>query len=253
MSIQILLTNDDGVHARGLRLLAAAFEAADLGEVWVVAPETEQSAMSHAISLGKPLRIRRIEERRFSVTGTPTDCAYIGINHVMNGDLPTLVVSGVNHGANLGTDVTYSGTVGAAMEGCALGAAAIAVSSLGISDDSLTRAARFAVRIARKVLEDGLPQGVLLNLNVPEGWPDGGPWRLGTLGVRNYGRVVDERRDPRGGRYYWIGGPPITHDDIPGSDCNLVRDGLASVTPVHMDLTHHPTMDRLQGWLESVG
>ncbi len=248
--MRVLLTNDDGIHARGLGHLTDAFEAADLGDVWVVAPEREQSATSHAITLGKPLRIRKFDDRRYSVTGTPTDCAYIGVNHIVSGALPDLVVSGVNHGANLGTDITYSGTVGGAMEGCALGAAAIAMSSLGMSDEELAIAARFSVQIARRLLANPLPPGVLLNINVPARWPDGGPWQVASLGVRNYGRAVEERRDPRGGRYYWIGGPPITHDDIPGSDCNMIQAGMATLTPIHMDLTHHESMRALQGWQE---
>lgn len=246
--MKVLLTNDDGIHARGLGHLTDAFETADLGEVWVVAPESEQSATSHSITLGKPLRILKFDERRYSVTGTPTDCAYIGVNHIVDSELPALVVSGVNHGANLGTDITYSGTVGGAMEGCALGTAAIAVSCLGTGDEQLAVAAGFAVQMARKLLANPLPPGVLLNINVPSEWPADGPWRVGSLGVRNYGRAVEERRDPRGGRYYWIGGPPITHDDIPGSDCNLVHTGIASVTPIHMDLTHHSSLDDVRAW-----
>ena len=250
--MRVLLTNDDGIHARGLGHLVDAFEAAALGEVWVVAPESEQSATSHSITLGKPLRIRKFESRRYSVTGTPTDCAYIGMNHIVDGELPELVVSGVNHGANLGSDVTYSGTVGGAMEGCALGAAAVAISSLGTDDEELAVAARFAVKMAKRLLADPLPPGVLLNVNVPRARRDGGAWRVASLGVRNYGRAVEERRDPRGGRYYWIGGPPITHDDIPGSDCNVVQAGEASVTPIHMDLTHHSSVQELSRWQEGV-
>jgi len=251
--MRILLTNDDGIHAEGLEHLAQAFTEASLGEVWVVAPADEQSATSHAISLGRPLRIRRFEERSFSVTGTPTDCVYVGVHHLMKGRAPDLVVSGINHGANLGTDVTYSGTIGGAMEGCGLGATSLAISSLGQGPTDLRGAAQFALAMARKALEEGLPEGVFLNLNVPKGWRPAHGWRVGGLGVRHYGESVLERRDPRQGPYYWIGGPPITHDDIPGSDCNIVEAGRASVTPLHMDLTHHDTIRTIQGWSADSG
>ena len=164
--MRILLTNDDGIHAEGLERLAEAFTEAALGEVWVVAPADEQSATSHAISLGRPLRVRKLRPRWFTVTGTPTDCAYLGVHHLMKGRRPELVVSGINHGANLGTDVTYSGTIGGAMEGCALGATALAVSSLGKAASDLRAAAGFAVAMARRALDEGLPGGVFLNLNV---------------------------------------------------------------------------------------
>ena len=246
--MRILLTNDDGIHAAGLAALERALAA--VGEVWTVAPDQERSAVSHAITLGAPLRITEVGERRFVVNGTPTDCTYLALNHMVQDEPPALLISGVNHGPNLGNDVTYSGTVGAAMEGCGLGVPSMAVSSVGTRASDLDGAAAFTTLLAIQVAERSLPPGVFLNVNVPEGFDTGEAprWQVTTLGRRNYGRHVDMRLDPRGGRYFWIGGPPITHDDIPGSDCNAVRDGAASVTPVHMDLTRYEYIRTLQSW-----
>ena len=194
-AMRILLTNDDGIHAEGLEHLAQAFTEASLGEVWVVAPADEQSATSHAISLGRPLRIRRFEERSFSVTGTPTDCVYVGVHHLMKGRAPDLVVSGINHGANLGTDVTYSGTIGGAMEGCGLGATSLAISSLGQGPTDLRGAAQFALAMARKALEEGLPEGVFLNLNVPKGWRPAHGW-CWSGGIRGRVRIIGSGAPP---------------------------------------------------------
>ena len=247
--MRILLSNDDGLHAPGLAAAERALSA--IGEVHTVAPDRERSATGHAITLHAPLRITRIGPRRHIVNGTPTDCVYMALNHIIEGEAPALVVSGINHGANLGNDLTYSGTVGAAMEGCCMGVASIAGSSLGQGPDDLEAAAGFVATVAAEVAERGLPAGVLLNVNVPAGWRPGDGWSLTQIGVRNYGNHVQVRRDPRGGEYFWIGGPPPEHDDIPGSDCNAVLDGRASITPVKMDLTDHASLAAMAAW--SVG
>jgi 5'-nucleotidase len=240
--VRVLLSNDDGVHAAGLHALAAAFEE---DEVWVCAPDREQSASSHAISLHRPLRLHEVGPRWFAVDGTPTDAVYVGMNLILKDRRPDLVVSGVNHGPNLGNDVHYSGTVAAAMEGALLGVSAIAVSLAAPPPHDFTEAARLAVRLARGLVAARLVRPVLLNVNVPAGPVRG--WRLARLGRRTYGNEVVTKVDPRGRRYYWIGGEggAVNHD-IPGSDCNAVmEEGLASVTPLQLDATDGGTIDLL--------
>ena len=241
--MRVLLSNDDGVNAPGLAALAAAFPD---DEVWVVAPDREQSASSHAISLHRPLRIVQVGERRFSVDGTPTDAVYLALNHVMRGRPPDLVLSGVNHGPNLGNDVLYSGTVAAAMEGALLGVTAIAVSLAARSPHDFGAAAAFAAELARRVASSRPAAPILLNVNVPAGPVKG--YRFTRLGVRTYGNEVVEKLDPRGRSYYWIGGD-ASHQDIPSSDCNTVfDDGLVAVTPLHLDLTQHAALQELRSW-----
>jgi 5'-nucleotidase len=241
--VRVLLSNDDGVHAAGLRALAAAFEG---DEVWVCAPDREQSASSHAISLHRPLRIHELAPRWYAVDGTPTDAVYLGMNHVLKGRWPDLVVSGINHGPNLGNDVHYSGTVAAAMEGALIGVPAIAVSLAAPPPHDFAEAARLAAALARALVASRPAGPLLLNLNVPAGPVRG--WRLASLGKRTYGNEVVEKFDPRGRPYYWIGGEggAINHD-IPGSDCNVIEEGLASVTPVRLEATEFAALALLQG------
>ncbi len=243
--MRILLSNDDGVHAPGLVALAAAFGD---DEVWVVAPDREQSASSHAISLHRPLRLVEVGPRRYAVDGTPTDAVYMGLNHVLKGAWPDVVVSGVNHGPNLANDVHYSGTVAAAMEAALLGVHAIAVSLAGPPPHDFAEAARFAVALARRVVANPPPAPLLLNVNVPPGPVRG--YRFVRLGRRTYGNEVVEKTDPRGRKYYWIGGEGgATNEDIPGSDCNVAtKDRLVSVTPLHLDSTHDAVLSELRSW-----
>lgn len=243
--MRILLSNDDGISSPGLAALERSLGT--LGEVWVVAPESEQSAASHAISLHRPLRLTELGPRRFQVDGTPTDCVYIAINHVMRGKKPDLVVSGINLGPNLGDDVTYSGTVAAAMEGTLLGVPSIAMSMAGRPPLDFEAGALFARTLGTEVARRGLPKGVLLNVNVPATTPKG--FAMTFLGKRNFGSLVEERHDPRGRRYLWIGGSETRHDDLPGSDCNSVYDhGLISVTPLRLDLTERALLPLLEPW-----
>lgn len=244
---RILVSNDDGHQSDGLRALVDAMEP--LGEVWVVAPEAEQSAASHAISLHRPLRIREVRERWFAVDGTPTDCSYLAVNHVLRGRRPDLMVSGINHGPNMADDVTYSGTVAAAMEASILGVPAIAFSLATRRGFDFAPAARFARAFVAAALDRRpLPAHILLNVNVPAGVEPQG-FAFTRLGKHSYGYDVVEKVDPRGRKYYWIGGSEYQHEDIPGSDCNTVlRDHLVSVTPLHLDLTDEPLRARLEGW-----
>jgi 5'-nucleotidase len=243
---RILVSNDDGFESEGIRALAAAMEA--LGEVWVVAPEAEQSATSHAISIHRPLRLREVKTRWYAVDGTPTDCSWLGIHHVLRDRRPALLVSGINHGPNLADDVTYSGTIAAAMEASIMGVPAIAFSLAGRGALDFAPAARFARSLVGAALASQLPPNLLLNVNVPPGVdPDG--YVVTRLGKHSYGSDVVEKRDPRGRPYYWIGGNEYQHEDIPGSDCNVVlRDKRVSVTPLMLDLTDEKNRPRVASW-----
>ncbi len=212
----------------------------ELGEVWVVAPEQEQSASSHAISIHRPLRLREVRTRWYAVDGTPTDCAWLGIHHVLRDRRPAIVVSGINHGPNLADDVTYSGTLAAAMEASIIGVPAIAFSLAGWGAHDFGPAARFARALVSAALSRELPPNLLLNVNVPPGVePDG--YVVTRLGKHSYGSEVVEKKDPRGRPYFWIGGNEYQHEDIPGSDCNVVlRERRVSVTPLMLDLTDDP-------------
>src|SRR5262250_1452655 len=214
----ILVTNDDGVHAAGLAALAAARE--DLGDVYVVAPDREQSAVGHALTLHRPLRVTQIAERRFSVNGTPSDCVNLAVLGLLP-ERPVLVAAGINHGSNLGDDVTYSGTVSAAMEGTLLGVASMAVSQAGAGAEGFEGAAVVSRMVASRVLVEGLPAKTLLNINIPGGAVGG--VRMTRLGHRVYREKVVREVDPRGQPYYWFGaGPPEWAEDQ-GSDIAAVE------------------------------
>jgi 5'-nucleotidase len=234
----LLITNDDGVHAAGLAALARALD--ELGDVHVVAPEREQSACGHALTLHRPLRVERLGDRRFSVNGTPSDCVNLGILGFLP-ERPVLVVAGVNHGSNLGDDVTYSGTVSAAMEGTLLGVPSIAVSLAGGGD--FDGAAAVARTVATRVLVTGLPRKTLLNVNVPAGESNG--IRLTRLGHRVYSEKIVEQMDPRGRTHYWIGGGAPEWEELAGTDMGAIHEGYVSVTPLHLDLTNHRALDQL--------
>jgi len=243
---RILVSNDDGYQSEGLRSLVAAMEA--LGEVWVVAPEVEQSASSHAISIHRPLRLREVRPRWYAVDGTPTDCAWLGIHHVLKDRRPRILVSGINHGPNLADDVTYSGTLAAAMEASMIGVPAIAVSLAGWGTLDFGPAARFARALVAAALARDLPSNLLLNVNVPPNVEPGG-FVVTRLGKHSYGSDVVEKTDPRGRKYYWIGGNEYQHEDIPGSDCNAVlREKRVSVTPLSLDLTDDAMRAVVAGW-----
>jgi 5'-nucleotidase len=235
---KILVTNDDGVHSEGIHALAAAL--APLGEVTVVAPHVEASAIGHALTLRRPLRMERLRERVYEVDGTPTDCVNIAITQIYK-ERPDLVVSGINKGYNLGDDVTYSGTVSGAFEGSLLGVPAIAV-SLERSDGAydFSHAAASAASLAEAVLDRGLPPRVFLNINVPGRRPAG--VRVTVQGKRNHVTVVAERIDPRGRAYYWIEEGENHWEPHDLSDFQAVHDGYVSVTPLQPDLTAHDAL-----------
>jgi 5'-nucleotidase len=241
----ILVSNDDGIHSEGLTALAAALEP--LGEVVVVAPDREQSAASHALTLHRPLRVYERGPARYAVDGTPTDCVNLAINGILP-RRPALVASGINTGANLGDDVTYSGTVSAAMEGTLLGIPSIAVSLVGRGSFRFEAAAACAARLVGWVLAHGLPPDTLLNVNVPQ-LADGARPRglaLTRMGRRRYGDAVVEKVDPRGRKYYWIGGAELDFVAEEGTDFHAVQQGLVSVTPIQLDLTSYRSIDALR-------
>jgi len=237
----LLVTNDDGIHAAGLAALARAVE--ELGDVYVIAPEREQSACGHALTLHRPLRVERLDERRFSVNGTPSDCVNLAVLGFLP-ERPVLILSGINHGSNLGDDVTYSGTVSAAMEGTLLGVPSMAVSLVAGGD--FEEAGRIARLVAMRVLVSNLPDKTLLNVNVPEGTPKG--IRLARLGHRVYEGKIVEQQDPRGRTHYWIGGGSPQWSLLEGTDMGAVHSGFVAVTPLHLDLTHHRAMAQMKDW-----
>jgi len=242
--VSILLSNDDGVLSEGLAALHDA--VAVLDEVWVVAPDRDQSAVSHSLTLYRPLRIEPVGERRFAVDGTPTDCVNLAINGLLR-QRPRLVISGINRGANLGDDITYSGTVSAAMEATLLGVPGIAVSLVGRDRFDFATAATFTRQLASALLRDDLPGDTLLNVNVPD-LPahEIKGFALTRQGKRRYGDAIVEKVDPRGKKYYWIGGDQLDFVDAEGTDFSAVHRGLISITPLHLDLTNYAALSRLQ-------
>jgi 5'/3'-nucleotidase len=227
----VLCSNDDGIDAPYLAALAALIEP--FADVLVVAPERQRSAASHAITLHKPLRLTEVGPRRYALSGTPVDCVYLGMLKLCD-RRPAVVVSGINEGYNLGSDVFYSGTVAAAVEGALRGAAGIAC-SLGPRAEDPERAVRFAAAVVRAAVAEPIAAGTVLNVNMPGAASDGYQWTV--LGRRFYEDDVAERRDPRGRPYYWVGGGPAGHDNVEGSDCVAVARGWNSITPMHLDLT----------------
>src|SRR5215203_5298468 len=198
---RILITNDDGIHSEGIAALEAAM--AEIGEVYVVAPESEMSGAAHSLTLARPLRIRQIDDRHWTVDGTPTDCVTFAVNRILsNGERPDICVSGINHGANLGDDATYSGTVAGAMEATILGVPGLAFSLVANRSHDFTESIRIAREITNKAIAEGLPAGTLLNINVPKGVPRG--FRITKQGFKDARPVISEHIDPRGKPYYWI-------------------------------------------------
>jgi 5'-nucleotidase len=244
----ILVSNDDGVDAEGLAALAAALEP--LGRVVVVAPDRERSAVGHALTLHRPLRLSELRPDWYAVDGTPTDCVHLGVHGVLD-RLPDLLVAGINHGPNLGDDVTYSGTVGVALEGALFGIPSLAVSLVARSDFQFGPAAEVACGLARRVADEGLPPGTRLNINVPNvaSSDELRGIRMTRQGRRRFGSGVEHKTDPRGRSYYWIGGDELGYvEEDEGSDVEAVAHNQVSVTPVRTDLTDHGFLDVLRGW-----
>ena len=247
--VRILLTNDDGIDAPGLKVLGRIARQLSR-DVWVCAPETEQSGAGHSLTLRRPLRLRRVSSRRFAVDGTPTDCMVLAIHSILKDQPPDLVLSGVNRGGNMGEDITYSGTVAAAMEATILGVPAISLSQHIGEDHTKAHwqtAEKHAPGIIRRLCDSGWPIGTLINVNFPD--VPGGVVRgveVTRQGQRKVGENLHERVDPRGRPYYWIGALKNNIKPRPGSDLAVVAAGSISVTPVHLDMTHGGAVKRLQ-------
>jgi 5'-nucleotidase len=240
---RILVTNDDGVHSEGIKALADALKS--LGDITVVAPIQEASAIGHALTLRRPLRIDTIGPNVFAVDGTPTDCVNLAITHVLKGK-PDLIVSGINKGWNLGDDVTYSGTVSGALEGALLEIPSIAVSTQRIKDEcEFGPSATAAATVAQAVLERGMPKFTLLNINVPIGASKG--FRVTVQAKRNHVTVVDARMDPRHREYYWIEEGQNDWEPHDRSDYQAVRDGYISITPLQPDMTAYDALAYVEG------
>lgn len=248
--MKILLTNDDGINARGLLELWNGIK--EIADVIVVAPENEQSAVGHAITLSDPLRVREVERNGgffgYAVNGTPADCVKIAVRAILK-DPPDMVVSGVNLGANIATNIIYSGTVSAATEGIILGIPSIAVSLATFINPDFTAAVSFAKRLAGIVHEKGLPEGTLLNVNVPNLPHDEIRGIAFTRqGSSRFREEFDKRTDPRGHIYYWQGGEMIFDDEDKDADSGVIRNNMVSVTPIHYDLTDYKFLEELRKW-----
>jgi len=242
--MHFLISNDDGITARGIQVLSSRL--AELGKVTIVAPDQDRSGASNSLTLDSPVRIREIENGKFRVTGTPTDCVHIALTGLLERD-PDMVVSGINAGANLGDDVIYSGTVAAAMEGRFLGLPAIAV-SLVFKDKPryFSSAAETVALIVDRLSRDPLPADTILNINVPDlPWSEIGGFEVTRLGHRH-------RAEPTIREMYWIGPAGAEQDAGPGTDFDAIRRGYVSVTPIHVDLTRYQALDQIAGWIAEI-
>jgi 5'-nucleotidase len=252
--MRILLTNDDGINAPGFAILEKI--AAGLSDdVWLVAPAEEQSGAGHSLTLTRPLRVRELGPRRFAVAGTPTDAVMMALGNLMGGLKPDLILSGVNRGPNLAEDVTYSGTVSAAMEGTLAGIRSIALSQAMADythgNESFAAAEAAGAAVIRKVIAADWGDGVLININFPP-LPEALGVRVTEQGFRDYGHIrIDARTDPRGFPYYWFGYGREVETPAHRTDLEAIRDGLVSVTPLHLDMTHRQTLATLRTHLES--
>lgn len=249
--LKILLTNDDGIFAAGIRDLARAL--INVGDVFVVAPDRQRSASGHSITMHQPLRAKEVDfydlkVKAWAVSGTPSDCVKLAIEALML-EKPDMIFSGINSGANLGTDVLYSGTVSAAIEGAIHGFSSVAVSLASHKDMDYSLAADFSKKLAQLIYDKNLPKDTLLNINVPDhnhGKVEG--VHITTLGVRKYKNSFIERIDPRGESYYWLGGEILDEDNPEGTDIYSIKNNFISVTPIHFDLTSFDSLKILNHW-----
>ncbi len=251
--MRILVSNDDGVDAPGIRVLSEGLRAAG-HEVVVVAPDRDRSGASNSLTLDLPIRIKRLDEFTWSVAGTPTDCVHLALTGMLEIE-PDIVVSGINNSANLGDDVIYSGTVSAAMEGRFLGLPAVAVSLVTAEHKALNfeTAARAAVEIVARLKADPLPADTILNVNVPDvPWDELAGFEVTRLGNRHRSEACMPQPDPRGGTVYWIGPAGPEQDAGAGTDFHAVRTGYIAITPIHVDLTRYQALEKVSSWVEGL-
>src|SRR3979490_138195 len=242
---RILLTNDDGIHSDGLVKLERALR--EIGDVYVVAPAAEMSGASHSLTLARPLRIRQIDDRHWTVDGTPTDCVTLALNKILPAEEhPHICASGINHGGNLGDDATYSATVAGALEATILGVPGLAFSLVARERFDFREAAQFAVVAVRKVLAEGLPEGTLLNINFPATEIKG--VRVTRQGIKNARPVITEHIDPRGKPYFWIGEQYFRSNAEDGTDYRAIEEGYVSITPLKSDMTDHGALSEIASW-----
>ena len=244
---RILVTNDDGIHAPGLDALEEIANRLS-SDVWIVAPEHNQSGAGHSLSITHPIRARQVNETKFAVEGTPTDCVLFAVKHLLKDRKPAVVLSGVNRGTNLADDVTYSGTIAGAMEGCLLSIPSIAFSQAFTHPHPVKwgTATHHGADVARRILAMDLPRNVFVNVNFPDVVAASVKGtRVTRQGVRGFGGYIVERTDPRGGSYYWIAYAPGEHEVDDQADISAVREGYISVTPLHLDLTHEAMRRKL--------
>ena len=250
--MRILVSNDDGIHAKGIEVLERVARTLT-DDVWVVAPETNQSGAAHSLTIHRPLRVKKLGDKRYSVDGTPTDCVLLALQHIIGDAKVDLCLSGINHGANLGEDVTYSGTVAAAMEATLFHVPAIAFSQVcehrhKVPWDTAEKGARLALK---RLTKAPWPEDVLINVNIP----DVPAAELGGLdvawqGKRKIGDTLIERKDPRGEPYIWIGELRVSDEQAQDSDLAAVAKGRVAITPVHLDMTHYPSLEVLRALIE---
>jgi len=244
--MKILVTNDDGIGSEGIKALAESLGA--LGDVWVVAPDRERNACSHAITLHRPLRVGTLSSHAYAVNGTPSDCVNIGVNKILK-EKPDLIVSGINKGENLADDINYSGTVAAAVEGTLMGIPSFAISLASGKQFNFKPAAEYALKLARLLLQKGLPLRTLLNVNVPDTKGDAiNAYKITSQGRNTQGNTIEEKNDPRGVKYYWIGRKDEGFENDEVSDLYVIKQGLVSITPLQVDRTNHSVVKTLQQW-----
>lgn len=250
--LNILISNDDGIYSKGIYELAKALKS--LGKIFVVAPDKEQSATGHAITMHQPLRSKKInffdtDIDAWWVSGTPADCIKLGIETLI-GVKPDLIVSGINNGENLGTDIIYSGTVSAALEGSIFNIPAFAVSYAKYGEADFSKAAEYALQIIKQSLNYKIPKGIILNINIPDlsSVKKVKGIKITEVGVKKYKNNFEERKDPRGNSYYWLAGELIDSEIGENTDINAVRNGYISITPIHIDLTEYSFIKELNTW-----
>ena len=250
--MHILISNDDGYDSAGIGVLSA--QLATIARVTIVAPDRNRSAASNSLTLDRPLRAQRIADNVYAIDGTPTDCVHLAVTGLLKSDPPDMVVSGINSGQNLGDDVLYSGTVAAATEGRFLGFPALAISLVAAGKpQNWDGAAQLAKMVVKRSIKNPLPSDIILNVNIPDLTPaEAAGMQATRLGSRHLAEPAIEAKDPSGKPIYWVGAAGPAHDAGPGTDFYAVSHGFVSITPLHVDLTHHQSIDKVASWLEDL-